>query len=327
MALSDYIKRGQIGPSHKGSFYTYERNGRWVIAKWPKKRGKPRSQVQALTQTVFKAVCDAIKHTAAEVQTFHRENAKGTPMLPRDTLMAALYGNGPTITYYSGKVIKPMANRLLASTVLDAMAWAPGSLLFRGEEYWEAIPPGAPGQILVSGGATEAPYWGSGGAAGSGPTYTMAMPGTNSTSAYCLKGNVFQPVDGLTLAAVYVPTQALNGDVQSVTVVLLDAANLVTAIPRVVPAALVGNGVDRLVRVDIDPPLRVSDGQKFGVLVKTEGKAANFATRIKNGAVNGLNWPMSPGFGYVMMTKNTIAIGDVLSVTAGEIYQIGMRVY
>lgn len=170
MALSDTLKRGEVGASLKGQFYQYQRHGKWVTAKWPKKRGKPKSAAQSQAQKDFAAVCRAIKLTAAEVQMYARANAAGTPMLPRDAMMAALYGNGPTIRTYSGKVIKPMANALLASTVLDAIGWAKGDMLVRNDDRWEVLSPGLPGYVLQTNGPNELPTWvqpsGGGGSAG-----------------------------------------------------------------------------------------------------------------------------------------------------------------
>lgn len=35
------------------------------------------------------------------------------------------------------------------SKALDLIGQEPGSILYRGPQYWEALPPGTPGQILV----------------------------------------------------------------------------------------------------------------------------------------------------------------------------------
>lgn len=180
MALSDYLKRGQIGPSLKGQYYQYERDGRWVTSKWPKKRGKPKSEKQKLAQEMFSDACRAMKRTAAEIQIYHRENAKGTPMLPRDSLMAALYGNGPTLRFYNGKVIKPMANKYLASTVLDAIAWEKGTLLFRGDDTWDPIEPGPNGYVLTFNGPDKKPSWQAPSAAGGSGLYISTPMATGT---------------------------------------------------------------------------------------------------------------------------------------------------
>lgn len=182
MALSDYIKRGQIGPSLKGQYYQYERNGRWVTANWPKKRGPARSQKQKNAEIAFAEACFAMKRTASEIQMFHRENAKGTPMLPRDSLMAALYGNGPAIHFYNGKVIKPMANKYLASTVLDAIGWEKGMLLYRSEDTWEPVPKGPNGYVLTFNATDAKPEWKAPAAAGGSGLYisTPMATGVNN---------------------------------------------------------------------------------------------------------------------------------------------------
>jgi len=181
MAISDDGKRGQVGPSLRGLIYQYERSGRWVTSKWPKKRGRQATEKQKLAQQAFRDCMLAMKLTAAEIQMFHREAAKGTPMLPRDTLMAALYGNGPTINFYSGKVVKPMANKYLASTVLDAIGWQKGDLLYRGDDLWEVLPIGNPGEVLTLPNDGGTPVWAPPPAAGSGGRI-MNLPQGLSTS-------------------------------------------------------------------------------------------------------------------------------------------------
>lgn len=182
MAISDDGKRGQIGPSLRGLIYQYERDGLWVTSKWPKKRGKVATTRQKQAQQAFKDCMTAMKMTAAPIQLFHRVAANGTPMLPRDTLMAALYGNGPTIPFYDGRVIKPMRNKVLSSTVLDALGWEVGTMLFRGPEYWEALPQGLAGQVLTSQGERQVPIWKTPEGGGGGGA-TVYFPGPSKVFA------------------------------------------------------------------------------------------------------------------------------------------------
>lgn len=185
MAITRYNRRGRIGPSFRGKLYEYESNGRRIIASWPKPRGKPVSEKQALSQKAFKEVAEAVKRTAAEVQNFHRLAAAGTPMLPRDTLFAALYGNGPTIKLYDGRIIKPMANKYLSSTVLDAIGWQEGTILYRGANTWEELIIGTPGQVLTVS-LEGRPIWADQGGGGGGSSQIWALP-----SSYAAPGDLY----------------------------------------------------------------------------------------------------------------------------------------
>lgn len=326
MALSDYVKRGQIGPSHKSSFYTYERNGRWVVVKWPKKRGKPRSEAQALTQTVFKAVCDAIKNTAAEIQTFHRENAKGTPMLPRDTLMAALYGNGPTVTFYSGKVIKPMANRLLASTVLDALAWEEGTLLYRGPDYWEAVPPAADGQVLSYSDELKRPVWVEAGGGGFGKPGLWIGAGSTNTGLQKFKGNIIQPLIAVTLEAVWFASWTnRQSQIKGLRIVFIDAANQITSLEYDDAAVYTSTGDMEMVRVPLSVPVNVPAGQKVGIFLYAADGISTTACGVYTGPQISFNFPLGSGVRRVAHATADMSVGFNVGAGSVEAWCIGLE--
>lgn len=202
MAIDRYNGRGRIGPSFRGQFYEYERNGQRIISSWPPKRGKPVSKKQALTQSAFKQVCEAIKRTAGPIQNLHRLAAVGTPMLPRDTLFAAYYGNGPTIKFYDGGVVKPMANKYLASTVLDAIGWTKGDLLYRGPDQWEVLPLGEPGYVLTLPNDGGVPQWAPPTSGGSYGRILNGGLGGNTSASFSTNGVAFTTKEDLVIEEV-----------------------------------------------------------------------------------------------------------------------------
>lgn len=148
-------KRG-VGPSMRGLFYSYPQGDVTIVKAWPPKRGKPRTRNQEIAQRLFTEACAAMKRMAPEIIDYHRENSKGTPMLPRDALMACLYGRGPSLPMQDGTVIRSMATRVDMSEVMDNLEWRPGSILFRGDDgYWKGLLVGSAGQILSVTGPTE----------------------------------------------------------------------------------------------------------------------------------------------------------------------------
>lgn len=176
----------------KGQYYSYRRGDQWVVCAWPPKRPKGGTAAQKRAQEDFLRVIQFMKLTAAEIQLMHLWAAEGTPMLPRDSLMAALYGRGPSIQFYSGKVIKPMANRVDASTVLDALGWTPGDILFRGPKYWSILPGGETGQVLTFDADAQKPIWAAGGGGGGSSGWSAFPISDTSAGATVTFGSRFR---------------------------------------------------------------------------------------------------------------------------------------
>lgn len=326
MALSDYLERGQIGPSFSGAFYQYERNGRWITAKWPKKRGKPRSEKQKQAQQAFSEVCKAIKRTAAEIQMYHRENAKGTPMLPRDTMMAALYGNGPTLQHYDGRIIKPMANKLMSSTVLDAIGWQKGDILYRGDDTWDVLArPDGRGVLLWDEG-TQRPVWGD--ASGlARPGYWMQgeQNGFNSANRQS-KGVRIVAIDTFFLDGVYVATRLMAGRDIDIGVYRLDVADVVTEVIGRWPAGTIPT--DSLYRTIFTVPVQVAmeAGERYAIMVHAGLAGAGGAVFTCDA-----NWiipqiPIEPWPSSMVFFNREIFIGDALGSEGQPMQAVSLRV-
>ena len=268
MAISDDGKRGQIGPSLRGLIYQYERSGLWVTSKWPKPRGKKTSPKQALAQEAFKQAMLAMKLTAPAIQTFHRIAARGTPMLPRDSLMAALYGNGPEIPLYSGKVIKPMANRILSSTVLDALGSDPGTILYRGPDLWEILPPGLDGQVLAYSEPEKRPVWIVPPEGGGGPPVVLCPSTRDGTGLYNVVGNLFCFTDEQSLKSMTWNTELTNGYNQRVGVATLGAGNAIDAILYPQRVVATTSGEYQQLTHQFDAPITIPAKKRFFVWVQ-----------------------------------------------------------
>lgn len=177
-----YSPPGKLrGPSLRGRFYVYESKAGTVAVAWPKKRGGPRSQAQADTMAMFKQACDAMKRMDPDLIVNAMNATKGTQFLPRDPLMAMLYGRGPTFMLTDGTRIVPMAERIDISQLLDNLAWDKGTILLRSTDLWIGLAPGTNGQVLTMLGADVARW------------QTPATPPSPGTAAYLgapLGGNV-----------------------------------------------------------------------------------------------------------------------------------------
>lgn len=177
--------------SMRGAFYVYVRNGTIIMAKWPDQRKGPLSQKQQDAVEKFRQAAIATKYMDADDQKSARELTKGTNALPRDLLMQALYGRLGVVLLNDGTRIYSVAALKDASGLLDIITNAPGSMLYRGEDYWLALPPGASEQTLKMG-EDGFPLWGASGGGGtnwyfnppSAGNFTLASgDGTNLTLA------------------------------------------------------------------------------------------------------------------------------------------------
>ena len=310
MVLKAGKDRGQIGPSLRGLIYQYERYGQVVTSKWPKKRGKPRSEKQALAQYAFSEVCKAIKGTAAEIQMYHRENASGTPMLPRDTLMAALYGNGPTINLYGGKVIKPMANKYLASTVLDAIGWEYGALLFRGAETWDALPPGEPGQVLIQGNLGEPPFWGDAPGGGGMPKIYAPPFVANENGSSTSRVTWFQPAGVQTIKSISFVERLQAGQTCRVSIFLTDGNGVSYAMPVQEVLPFVGDGSHHFRTFELPAPLVLDEDCGVAVFLTVVQGTSTTAMACRRAQDGNAPVPMLWGFGAYTSTVKNPAVGS-----------------
>ena len=318
MALSDDLKRGQVGASLKGAFYQYRRGGQWVTSKWPKKRGPARSVYQQQAQDDFSTVCKAIKRTAAPIQTFHRLNAQGTPMLPRDTLMAAYYGNGPTITLYDGRIIKPMANRLLASTVLDALSWTKGDLLVRGDNYWISIPKGEAGQVLRVDPITEEIGWADAVDSGGSGGYQMFNLTGQMTDNAKYKGGRFAPLEEMRLRSLFFQGDFVSGQVVDLDIVAIDATRTVIAKLYHQGAVAIGDGTQQLVGLQFEEPIILPARQYVAIVLSPSGGTATTQCLMWYSSAPTRQIPTIDGFPRAQLAAATLDIGSQFATTSGN---------
>lgn len=325
MALSDDGKRGQIGPSLRGLIYQYERNGQFVTSAWPKKRGRKATPKQKLAQEAFKGMMYAMKHTAANIQSVHRWSAKGTPMLPRDSLLAALYGNGPSIPHYSGKVIRPMANRILSSTVLDAMGWEPGSILFRGNDLWEPLLPGLDGQVLAYDADTKAPVWVNPSSGSGLPPCVWGVRGVSSWRAENIIGTAYELHDDATINAATWYTRKDAPWVFYFGIAFVDATNTVTSVP-LVPELAGAGGVDyQYIRHVLSTPLTVPAGQRFIVFAQYSKTGLGASPSVVESWSYGSN--IRPRFlpGNVWINTINLVVGNTFNIVSHQNPIIGIE--
>lgn len=154
-------------PSFKGRWYVRDFRGGWVLAAWPRRQPTPANARVKEQQDRFRLVNQATLYMDAHQQQFARDIAAVTQLAPRDLLVMALYGRGWYISTLDGRKLISMAARNSISEVLDAIAQTPGSVMFRGEDWWSPLDPGTEGFVLTMG-ADGHPAWAPGGGGGGG---------------------------------------------------------------------------------------------------------------------------------------------------------------
>lgn len=114
------------------------------VRPWPPKKPTKPGTPRHFTAKAFGAANRACKVTASVFYGEHWTATRGTPLLPRDLMIAFMYGRAFALTLTDGRIIRSMATRSDVSKSLDMLGNEPGSSLRRGLKFWEATPASLP---------------------------------------------------------------------------------------------------------------------------------------------------------------------------------------
>ncbi len=129
------------------------------VRKWPRKRGKPKSEAQRFWISWFQQANLLAKYADGYSQARAIELTRKTGMYPRDIILKAIRGRLYTWVDETGWRWFPMAARLDISESLDVLAQTVGSLLVRAGTYWQDVGPGVLGNVLTHRGPGAPPEW------------------------------------------------------------------------------------------------------------------------------------------------------------------------
>jgi hypothetical protein len=103
------------------------------------------------TAKTFGAANRATKVTAAPIYGNHWSTTRGTPMLPRDLMIALMYGRAFALEMPDGTEMWSMQSRNDVSRSLDVLGKTEGAFLVRGPKFWETqtTPPGTLGRATI----------------------------------------------------------------------------------------------------------------------------------------------------------------------------------
>lgn len=137
------------GISIRGEFYTRIVKGKLVASKWPRAQPTARTPDEKKNRDMLGLAATATKYMSAGAQQFARDLAHESKLLPRDFLLISLFNRIGYVVLRDGRKIYAMVAVTDVSNLLDAIAQQRNALLIRGEVWWEAFMPGAPGTVLT----------------------------------------------------------------------------------------------------------------------------------------------------------------------------------
>lgn len=325
MAIRTSFVRGQVGPSLRGRFYSYGEPDRMVTCTWPKKRPGKGSEDQEFAKRMFKECCVAMKVMNGAFIAYAAQDAKGKPMLPRDALMAALYGRGPTIRHANGMVIRPMATRLDMSTLMDNIAWEPNSMLVRDEDTWIGL--SAPNETgFLAFDPSQGFLWVQSADVGGAQAWQLhERMGTTNISQNS-KGNQYIPIEDITLTQISIGG-AWNNEAGVYAFIWEMTTSGDTLISKIWEEELYlqPGTTNRLWLMDI-PDIILQAGHRYwiGVRHATQVSTYNTAIRTATPVYGGL--PIFPDPARYQLTSVNPAPGDTLTFgNANNVFAIGLR--
>jgi hypothetical protein len=157
----------------------------------------------------FGAACRATKVTDAHWYGDIWQATRNTTLLPRDLMIAAMYGRAFAVVMPDGRITWAMSAVSDVSKSLDVLGSTVGSILVRGVDWWEAVPPSA-----------QLPQW------FWNATYN-SRPAPPAPSAYAWKGIIVVDRETLDIKGVAAAPQWVNNATYKVAICLLNASNVI----------------------------------------------------------------------------------------------------
>ena len=222
--------------------------------RWPRHRRRRRTTDELAREKWFWLVQQLYKYIDVTQQNFFRDSTAGTPWYPRDMFANFTAGRAFRIALIDGLVLYPMAVRTDISELLDAIAQARGSIITRGQFWWNAIAPGAQGDFLTAQGPDAEPQW-------------VNQRRGLVLSRVTKNGNQFV-ADGTTAKLV---SWTVNTD----ELLAWDAPNNRYVVPATYPAVIVGLNIDCTgggAMAQLHAEIRINGATLVAVNVHTDGR-------------------------------------------------------
>lgn len=271
-----------------------EFRGQTVLATWPKKRGRnihPTTREQNLK---FAEANYLAKYADAETQVLAREVTAGTPLLPRDLLVGAMYGRLWAIdvigegTLYSEAMVSDVSQNL------DVIGQKPGDILARGISAWTRVPGSTAGRVLTSQGPTLPPVWAAPAGVGGLGAMTAIVNRANSGGATATKGWVFIPLIDMSVSALIIDHTEVNGATYKGTIFTTDGDDVDTVLAQTAEITGTANAAKRQA-LEFASPVPLTKGvEVVACTTRTDGTGTTVYTVAFD---NAPKYPVAPTTG------------------------------
>lgn len=159
MAILRGVPKLKRGASLRGRVMIDTFRGALRVRKWPKKRGPPKSELQAFWVDWFVQANRLAKYADGLAQARAIQMTKGSGLYPRDVHLMAMRGRLYTWSTPDGWRWYSMAAIGDISESLDVLAQTVGDILVRATDRWRPPPAGNPGDVLTNAGPGSPPGW------------------------------------------------------------------------------------------------------------------------------------------------------------------------
>lgn len=329
MAKVTGLNQSPRAPAMRRAVYFRPGPSGQVAAVWPQRSKASLSPKQKEAIAAFKEAAIIAKYAPAKDQMRSRELAKGSQFLPRDLQYMAIFGRLCSLFFTNGERRYQLASRYDLTELLDILGFAPGSILFRGPEFWEALPPGNAGEVLTTSGALLPPVWApaAGGAGGGFSGFSGSAGSGVSSLGGATAGNYMVPAKSVDISAAGFISTSTAGN-RDYTAYLARIGPAVDGYPildlvQLGPASASESGPYRVVRLYLDEPVTMIGGQAYSLLWAMQyGNGTNYAHQIANTANNGgmfmSNGPIRSWAFYMAWNTLTPAVSMTPDYTTGR---------
>lgn len=298
------------GPSYGGRLIFDTYRGAWRARAWPRPRKRRRTKKERHREELFALASTLTKYTFPQQQILAREITKGTPLMPRDLQVAAMFGRLFAITFPDGRTLYPMAARHDVSDSLDVLGQVPGGILIRGEALWEILTPGPAGQVLTSQGPGLPPRWSTATGTSAGGGCTSLIPNANYADPAATQGNVFSPLFPMQIPRAWAYLSMQAGERVKFSIIELDEST-VTAVIAQTPAVVLTITGKQQVGADFTATPLLHPAKKYALVYTALDREPNATlTRFYSSGL-GTGWmPAAHPHGECALATNNPTVGD-----------------
>lgn len=296
MAKVDGLHQSPRAPSFRRTLYFRPTKAGLVAAAYPLNRKRKLSPKQQEAVEAFREAAIIAKYAPAGDQMASRHLARGSQFLPRDLQYLAIFGRLCTLFFTNGERVYQMASRVDLSELLDILGFAPGTVLFRGPNYWEGLPPPTADSALVSiGGVLQWSTQAIGGSGGGVLAAQLPTSTSDSTAANATKGSVIVPRRSFAVQGFLAVTRGISSqqNQQRVIVAKVSGTGTGLTIDEVVARSqlqtvnIVSITANRFI---LDNPIDLEAGQRY--LIAIAGDYSTGATALNIRFFTGLEGTM-----------------------------------